>query len=297
MYSNITAPPTTPPPPPPSTQPGSEPRLSYDDPYFRPPLSAYWSYLSPYPYYPPYYGYGYSTWQSPPFGPPPIYVMPPVWPGWTTPTATTSPIYVITTPAATLGTGQAATLGTEQAGRRRRGFVREEATDSGEIAKWWWPTDGSLPKRPTDIKLLPGGGAVRPSPWDLAASVQGYPLNEAAREQYKEYVDQFMKERYYNLDLRKLLEIAKDPPQWHKEMWEKYGGEPEWYKEHRQRMVEMLPGFIEKYQPEPLQRPAGQATQTQPPATQAQVQTPATQARIPPITPPIWEREFGGRET
>jgi hypothetical protein len=284
QYGNITAPPTTPPPPPPPSQPSIQ--------------STYWGYTSPYPYYPPFYGYSYGAWQSPPFGPSPIYVMPPVWPWggapWYTvgapqPTAPITPSQPQTT-ATTMYIVPA-----NMPSNRRREQIRVVVGDDGREQVWKY-----IPELAQDVLRRQSSGVIRPSVSDLAAAIQGYPQNAAAYEQYRKYYDEIWKERFHNYDLRKALEIAKNPPQWHMELWEKYGGEPEWHKESRQRAVEMLPALIEKYQPEPLQRPqpVSQAPQTQPSATQAL--PPASQTQVPPIQRPIWQWErdygYGGRE-
>jgi hypothetical protein len=193
-------------------------------------------------------------------------------------------------------------------GSYERGYERRVMGDDGKEQVWWLDpyaarhTLDRLHGRKALEDLQRYGMILRPSAYDLAAAVQGYPLNEAARKQFMEYYDQFFKERYHNYDLRKALEVAKNPPQWMQDMWEKVGGEPEWHKEGRRRAVETLPAFIEKYQPEPLQRPqpVSQAPQTQPPATQAQ-QPVTTRTQPLPIERPIWEWDpyyyyRGGRE-
>jgi hypothetical protein len=246
--------------------------------------------------------------------------MPPVWPWggapWYTvgapqPTAPITPSRPQTTAPITPSQPQptATTMYIVPAnmpGSYERGYERKTMGDDGKEQKWWF--DPYVAKQTLDrlrgLKAIEDlqryGMIVRPSAYELAAVIQGYPLNEAAYEEFKKYYDQFMKERYYNYDLRKELEIAKNPPQWIQDMWKERGGEPEWYKETRQRAVEMLPGYIEKYQPEPLQRPqpVSQAPQTQPPATQAL--PPASQTQVPPIQRPIWQWErdygYGGRE-
>jgi hypothetical protein len=227
LYGNITAPPTTTPPsPPPSTQPGPEPRVGYDDPYFRSPLSGYWNYLPHYLVGSGIGGYGYGAWQlpPPPFGPPAIHVMPPVWTGWTMPT-TTAPTYIITAPSDRLGAGQT----------RERGYVRETATDSGETAEWWWPTDRPFPK-PGQIRYIPGVGFAKPDAYTLAASIQGYPLNAAAYGQFMNYYRE-MWDRYTKPSLPDPRRLAEGPPEWYKDLGYE---EPEWWKDVRRKIAENL---------------------------------------------------------
>jgi hypothetical protein len=219
MYGNITEPPTTPPPSPPPSRTSPPPSQT-------PTQGYYPNYPPSYSYYSPFSGYGYGAWQSPPFGPPPIYVMPPVWPSGYGYGAPIMPIIMPTTPMPT--TPMPTTPTTESGVTRESGVVRKSVTDSGKVAEWWWPTDRPF-SRPSDMKYVQGVGFVRPSAYELAASIQGYPLNEAAYGQFMDYYRE-MWDRYTKPSLPK---ISKEgPPEWYKDLGYE---EPEWWKDIRSR--------------------------------------------------------------